>query len=105
LPEKEKDYQHMQQQQHMHMKRTTACVPLVNPEKCWKFCLTEYFSALISNDFNFFILIIYILPTTLSESGFGTGFPILTVASALKVGCQRVIEPVSHLFFINLRST
>jgi hypothetical protein len=23
----------------------------------------------------------------------------------LKVGCQRIIEPVSYLFFINLRST
>lgn len=39
------------------------------------------------------------------ESGIGTGFPMLTAASALKVGCQRVSEPVSHLFFISCRST
>jgi len=52
--------------------------------------------------YTFFILFhLYSFAPTLGlKSGIGTGFPISAFAG-LTVGCQRVIEPVSYLFFIN----
>jgi hypothetical protein len=53
-----------------------------------------------SNELFFSCFLIYILlKQYATESGIGTGFP--TLFTRLLVGCQRFIEPVSHLFFIN----
>jgi hypothetical protein len=59
------------------------------------------FSVLLRNVLILIFLIFYILPKL--ESGIGTGFPIITLSSLLQVGCQRISEPVSHLFCINMK--
>jgi hypothetical protein len=60
----------------------------------------DWWSTECSNEWFFSYSLIYILlQQYAAESGIGTGFP--TLFTRLLVGCQRFIEPVSHLFFIN----
>jgi hypothetical protein len=94
----------MQQQQHMQNMDMTIPVPdnVMKIEDC--VFLEEYFSVLIANDLIPFILFNLYSPDKFVRIRNWHRFsnPVL---SGLKVGCQRVNEPVSHLFFINLRST
>ena len=97
------DYQHMQQQQHMQIMETEITVSCFL-ELNWVMVFSEEYAGVILNEFNLFISFNLYSPDKIVRIRNWHRFsnPVL---SGLKVGCQRVNEPVSYLFFINLRST
>lgn len=82
------------------------CMPFSAEEKKIKVLLCTFSEGFVWNCvFFIFLFLIYLSSYSQSEVGISTGFPILTKASELLVGCLRVWEPILSPHLDKLKHT